>query len=115
MTLTCHSKRTLFLLLAIFVLCNGACTRNQTLDQILYKASKNKVYKEIDEAKLASVLENSIAEETKNLANPEFLNNYYKNNGFHAVLIKRYIPDNQLEDLSLYLMSADKHGLSPAV
>ncbi len=110
-----RTKKTLLLILTTIFLFNSSCNRDQTLDQILYKASKNKVYKEIDETEFASVLETIIVEEAKNLANPKFISNFYKKNGYQAVLLKRFLPDNQLEDLSHYLMEADKHGLSPAV
>src|SRR5690606_36004324 len=103
------------LILTAVLLINSSCNRDQTLDQIAYKASKNKIYKEIDETEFASVLESTITEETKNLTNPEFINNFYKKNGFQAILLKRYLPDDQLEHLTNYLMEADKHGLSPEV
>lgn len=115
MIATCHTKKILLLLLTTLFLFNSACKTDRTFDQILFGASKNNIYKEINETKLALVLENTIAEESKNLANPKFLSDFYKKNGFHAILLKRYLPDNQLSDLSRHILEADEHGLLPAV
>jgi murein L,D-transpeptidase YcbB/YkuD len=115
MSIFSHNKRILFLFLTVLLLVQSACKKDRTFDQILYKVSKNNIYKEIDEAKFATVLEATIAEETKKLKHPTFILDFYKNNGFQAVLLKRYLPNHQLEDLSDYLSEADVHGLSPAI
>lgn len=113
MITTFPTKRILFLFLAVFLL-QTACKNEQTLDRILFKASKNKIYKEIDEQKLASVLETTLAEQSKNLTNPKFIQEFYKERGFQAVLLNQYLIDDQLKELSQQLNEIEKHGLSPA-
>lgn len=107
-------KRTFTLLSIALILLQTACSKDKTLSEELFHASKNKIYKELDETKLAEVLKTILAEESNTLTNPKFVLNYYKENGFNAVLLKRYLPNDQLDSLSKRLNEADQHGLSPA-
>ncbi len=115
MSITPHNKTIFLLFLPIIFLFQSACQKDRTFDEVLYKVSKNNLYKEIDETKFATVLETAINKESKKLKHPEFILDYYKKNSFQPVLLKRFLPNHQLEDFSNYLMEADIHGLSPAI
>ncbi|HLT42421.1 MAG TPA: L,D-transpeptidase family protein [Sphingobacteriaceae bacterium] len=111
MKIISHCKRATFLFLSCLFLFLNACKSDRTFDEVLYKASKNKIYKEIDTAELADVIEAKI-KDSKKLANPKFLLSFYNRNGFQPVLLNQYLPDDQLKDLSHYLKEVENHGLS---
>src|SRR3546814_5092356 len=89
------------------------CNQSNTLDRILYKTTKNNIYKDIDETKFANILKASLKEESTHLSNPKFIFSFYQEHGFQAVLLKKFLPKNQLTLLSDHLISIDKHGLQP--
>lgn len=107
--------RYLFVPLVFLFILFSACQKEQSLKQSLYKASNNKIYKHLDEAKLASTIEKVISEDKSQLNEAAFIADYYKNNGFQAVLLKRYLPNDELSTLIDYLKDANTHGLDPAV
>lgn len=108
------TKKLFFIFFAVFLL-QTACKNEQTINRLLFKTSKNNIYKEIDEQILASVLEKTIEEQAKNLTNPKFLKEFYKENNFQPVLLNQYLPDDQLKELYKHLINVDKHGLPPAM
>lgn len=96
-----------FILLLIFTSCN----RESNLGSILSKETKNNVYKDIEEEKLAIILQSTIEQEGSNLKNKTFIVNYYKQNGYQATLIKKFIPDSKLNLLAERLANSLEHGI----
>src|SRR5690606_22833404 len=74
--------------------------------------TKNKIFKDLDEEKLATVIQETLEKESNNLKQPKFLANYYRQNGYQPVLIKRFFPDEKLELLAEKLSRSSDHGLS---
>jgi len=97
------------ILLFVFTSCN----REATLDRILFKETKNKIYKDIDTEKLSAVLKSTLEKDAGNLKKSEFITNYYKQNGYQATLIKKFFPKEKLDLLAERLTNASEHGLSP--
>jgi len=94
-------------LLSIFT----SCKREATLGRILSKETKNNVYKDIEEEKLATVLQSTLEEESSNFKNKTFIVNYYKQNGYQATLIKKFIPKSKLNLLAERLTNSIEHGI----
>src|SRR5690606_24293951 len=99
------------LFLMIFALI--ACHKEETINQVLYKASKNDVYKGVEEASFSKMLQTTIKEGSTPLSNPKFLFSYYQKHHFQPVLVKKLLPSGQLDTLLNYLKRIDTHGLSP--
>lgn len=95
----------------IFLLILTSCNRESTLGSILSKETKNDVYKNIEEEKLAVVLQSTLEQKESNLKNKTFLANYYKQNGYQATLIKKFIPDDKLNLLAERLANSLEHGI----
>src|SRR5690606_7282627 len=84
-----------------------------TIDRILFKQTKNKVYKDVEEEKLSQVIKTSLEDKTLQLKNVKFITNYYENNGYRANLIERFFPDEKIKLLADHLANVSKHGLNP--
>src|SRR5690606_25076347 len=84
------------ILIASFILIFTSCNRESTLGSILSKETKNSIYKDIEEEKLAAILQSTLEQEGRNLKNKTFITNYYYQNDYRATLIKKFIPDNKL-------------------
>jgi len=89
-----------------------ACHKEETIDQVLYKASKNDVYKGIEEASFSKMLQTALKDGSIPLSNPKFLFSYYQKHQFQPVLVKKLLPSGQLDTLVNYLKRIDSHGLS---
>jgi murein L,D-transpeptidase YcbB/YkuD len=94
-------------LLSLFTSCN----REATLDRILFKETKNSIYKDVDEEELATIIQSTLEEE-KELENSDFLINYYEKNGYQANLLKRFAPKGNLNLLAEHLTKSPEHGIS---
>ncbi|HUH20061.1 L,D-transpeptidase family protein [Albibacterium sp.] len=89
----------------------SSCNRETTVGRVLFKETKNKVYKDIDEEKLFASLQSTLEQEESNLKNKTFITNYYKQNGYQAILLKRFIPNSQLNLLAEKLVNSNEHGI----
>lgn len=89
----------------------SSCNRETTVGRVLFKETKNKVYKDIDEEKLSASLQSTLEQEESNLKNKTFITNYYKQNGYQAILLKRFIPNSQLNLLAEKLVNSNEHGI----
>lgn len=103
------TSREILLGLLFFSILLASCNREQTIDRVLFKETKNKIYKDIDEARLAESIKTTL--ESGNLKNKEFLNSYYKKNGYQASLLKKFVPKDNLALLTEHLSAATEHGL----
>lgn len=95
--------------LFIFSILVASCNREATIDRVLFKETKNKVYKDIDEAKLAEAVKNTL--DSEDLKNKEFLTDYYAKNGYQASMLMRFMPKGNLSLLVEHLSAASEHGL----
>src|SRR5690606_31825502 len=95
------------------IILSASCNRQTTIDSILFKETKNKIYKDIDEIKLSEVIRTTLTEEDSNLKNSKFLNNYYEQNSYKAHMIIKFFPKEKLNLLADHLNSVSDHGLRP--
>lgn len=98
-----------FILLFIFASCNY----EPNLGSILFKETKNKIYKEINEENLASVLQSTLEQADLNIKNSSFIHNYYKSLGYQTVLLNKFIPGSKLNVLAERLNNSLEHGIGP--
>jgi murein L,D-transpeptidase YcbB/YkuD len=90
-----------------------ACNREQTIDRILSKETKNKIYKDIEEEQLAVSIQSVLDKESGNLSEGAFLKDYYQQHGYRAVMLEKFLADEQLKAFAERLNRAQEHGLDP--
>src|SRR5690606_5436275 len=106
--------RSFTILSILFLTFVYACSnRELSLSKVLSKASGNKTYRKIEAEKFHAVLQEVLKEHRKELNHFDFINDFYQENGYEAVLLKRFIPKEGLEALSLARDSAGAHGINP--
>lgn len=97
--------------LIVFSILFASCNREATVDRVLFKETKNKLYKDIEESKLAESIKNNI--ESGEFKNKDFLLSFYQGNGYQASLLKRFMPKDNLALLIEHLSASPEHGLDP--
>jgi len=95
----------------ILLLTITSCNRNTDISRILFKETKNNVYKDIEEEKLAAALKSSLEQKRSDLKNAAFIINYYKQNGYQAILIKKFFSNGKLDLLAEHLANSVDHGI----
>lgn len=91
----------------------ASCNREVTVGRVLFKESKNKIYKDVDEAQLSEAIGNVLKSDGDKLKSTKFLTAFYQENGNQAVLITKFYPDGKLTLLSERLANVSEHGLDP--
>lgn len=98
--------------ICLFFLFQGCKKAGSETGEIVFKVTKNKVFKNISDEKFATILKKVVNAKQEQLRNPKLITSFYEQNGYEPVLIKRYLPDAQLKQLATYLTKAGDHGLS---
>jgi len=91
----------------------SACNREATIDRILSKETKNKIYKDLEEEQLAARIQSVLEKDAENLSEREFLKNYYQSHGYRAVMLEKFFADEHLKLFAQELSQAPEHGLNP--
>ena len=91
----------------------SACNREASIDRILSKETKNKVYKDIEEEKLAASIQSVLEKEAGKLSEGKFLSDYYQKHGYRAVMLEKFFADENLKLFAEHLNRAPEHGLNP--
>ncbi|WP_432709450.1 L,D-transpeptidase family protein [Pedobacter sp.] len=102
----------LFLALATLQSCKKS---RSDIGQVLFKETKNKVYKGIETDAFIAVFKKTLEEKKSMLRNPKLITAFYESNDFDPVLVTSHLPDEQLKTLSTYLTQANTHGLDPQI
>jgi len=98
----------------IFIILLSSCSQQTGLDQILFKETKNKIYKDLNEEKFSQILKTTLDKEAGNLKKGKFITDFYRNNGYQASLLKKFFPKEKLNLLAERLNNASEHGIKPA-
>ncbi|WP_082036100.1 L,D-transpeptidase family protein [Pedobacter lusitanus] len=61
--------------------------------------------------KLRSSFKDILEKEVAGLPYPAMVSSFYEKGGYQLILVPRFLPDNQLQNLLEYLNHADRHGL----
>lgn len=102
---------------ALIALCSlQACKKSRSdIGQLVFKETKNKVFKSVEEDAFIAVFKETLAEKRSTLRNPKLITAFYESNNYDPVLITRNLPDDQLKQFSAYLAKSNDHGLNPEV
>lgn len=91
----------------------SACNREATIDRVLSKETKNKIYKDIEEEQLAARIQAVLEKEAGKLSEGEFLKDYYQQQGYRAVMLEKFFADEHLQLFAEELNRVPEHGLNP--
>lgn len=91
-----------------------ACKKSRSdIGQILFKETKNKVFKNVENDAFIAVFKQTLEENKSSLRNPKLISTFYEMNEFEPVLVTTHLPDEQLKLMADYLSKSGEHGLSP--
>jgi len=97
----------------IIVAALNSCTKSGTpIGRILYKETKNKVYKELDADSLTTVFKTYLQQHQAKLKNPRYLTAFYHAQGYTPVLLSKFYADASLNELIASIERIGEHGLS---
>jgi murein L,D-transpeptidase YcbB/YkuD len=91
-----------------------SCKKSRSdIGAILFKETKNNVFKKIDSAAYYKVFREMLIASKDSLSNPALIENFYRRNGYEPSFIVNFIPKEQLKLLPKYYSQASSHGLNP--
>lgn len=103
----------LFLVFLLCCTCLSQCTKPSIpVGEALFKVTKNKVYKEINNDSLKQHLQDYLTTYNKRFKNPNYLRDFYAANDYQPILLTKFYPDSSLFSLIDYLEQLEEHGLS---
>jgi murein L,D-transpeptidase YcbB/YkuD len=100
----------LFIALATLASCKKS---RSDIGQVLFKETKNKVFKNIETEAFIAVFKQTLEEKKSTLRNPKLITAFYESNDFDPVLVTTHLPGEQLKTMSTYMSQANAHGLDP--
>lgn len=103
-------------LIGILILLSSllACKNSQSeLGALAFKASKNKIFKDVKEEAFAENLKQRCESQAKAFRNPKFLQAFYAKHHYSPVLLSKVLVNGQLDSIIAVLANANSHGLSP--
>ena len=101
-----------FSIVTFFIL--SSCNRNPTIGGVLYKETKNKIYKDIEEGRLSVAIKEALSSKSKHLKNGDLIKSHYENNAYKADLLIKHFGKEKLNLLVEYLRNSNEHGLKPS-
>lgn len=103
----------LLLVFCLSCLCITHCSKPSTpVGDTLFRATKNKVYTELNNDSLKHHLQDYLAKHSKKFKNPNYLHSFYAQHGYEPVLLTKFYADSSLFSLVDYLEHLNEHGLS---
>lgn len=99
-------------IICLFFLFQACKKAGSDTGEIVFKETKNKIFKNVTDEKLAAVLKKVLNAKQDQLRNPKLITSVYEQNGYEPILVKRYLSDGQLRQMSTYLAKSADHGLS---
>ncbi|GAA4086455.1 L,D-transpeptidase family protein [Mucilaginibacter panaciglaebae] len=83
------------------------------MGKILFKKTRNKVFKDVTPDGLARVFQKVLAEEKSNLTYGSFISKFYEQNNYDPVFVMDHIFNKDLKTSVTYYKNAGQHGLNP--
>ncbi|HEY9533766.1 MAG TPA: L,D-transpeptidase family protein [Mucilaginibacter sp.] len=83
------------------------------MGKILYRKTKNKVFKNVTPDGLAKVFKKVLAEEKSSLTYGSFISKFYEQNNYDPVFVMDHIFNKDLKTSVTYYQNAGRHGLDP--
>lgn len=83
------------------------------MGKILFKKTRNKVFKDVTPDGLAEVFQKVLAEEKSKLTYGSFISKFYEQNNYDPVFVMDHIFNKDLKTAVTYYQNAGQHGLNP--
>lgn len=91
-----------------------SCRKSRSdIGAVLFKETKNKVFKKVDSAAYYKVFVEVLASSKDSLDNHELIENFYRKNNYEPYFIVNFVPKEKLRILSERYSQAGSHGLNP--
>ena len=99
-------------ILAVSVLTFQSCKKKRSdLANVLYKKTKNKVFRDVTPDGFAEVFKNVLDSEKTKITHPEIIAAYYENNDYDPEFLMNHLFNNDLLTVVSYYDKANEHGL----
>ena len=106
----------LLILCAIVLLTVESCKKKRSdMANALYKITPNKAFKSITPEAFEPVFKKVLADEKKNLNNPQQIAAFYEQNEYDPSFVMDHLGNGDLKAFSDYLQKAGEHGLDPKI
>lgn len=93
-----------------------ACKKSRSdMGAELYKATKNKVFKDVTPEGFAEVFKTTLSSEKAKLTQSTFITNYYETNDYDPILVMDQVLKGKVDFTTDYLSKANEHGLDPKI
>ncbi|MDF3078544.1 MAG: hypothetical protein K0S09_2433 [Sphingobacteriaceae bacterium] len=104
------------LFVALFAFAFQSCKKSRSdIGAILFKETKNKVFKKVDSAAYYKVFREMLEAEKENISNSTAIQNFYRQNEYEPYFIVNFSKDQQLNTLLQRYQQAPSHGLNPEI
>jgi murein L,D-transpeptidase YcbB/YkuD len=105
-----------FLCIWVLLLSLAACSKSESeLGALAFKASKNKVFKDIAQEVFAEKLKDTYQAQSKRFRNPKFLKAFYEQRQYEPVVLLKALKDEQMDSIIAVFDNAATHGLKPSM
>jgi murein L,D-transpeptidase YcbB/YkuD len=102
------------ILLLIFSVTFQSCKKSRSdIGAVLFKETKNKVFKKVDSAAYYKVFREMLIASKDSLSNPGLIADFYRRNDYEPYFIVNFIPKEQLRLIPEYYSKTSAHGLNP--
>jgi murein L,D-transpeptidase YcbB/YkuD len=99
-------------LIGLFML--HSCKKSHSdIGQVVFKETKNKVFKDVETDAFINKFKAVFAEEKKKYKNPKFLQAFYEANDYEPAILMKNLPNQTLKEAVGVLAQAAQHGLDP--
>ncbi len=108
------STRIYVLLAVLLAMFNQSCKKSRSdIGAVLFKETKNKVFKKVDTAMYYTTFRKVLEEEQGHLRNAAVINEFYRSGDYEPYFLMHFVPKDQLVLLADRLKDASTHGLNP--
>ena len=106
----------LLILCAIVLLTVESCKKKRSdMANALYKITPNKAFKTITPEGFDPIFKKVLADEKKNLNNPQQIAAFYEQNEYDPTFVMDHLGNGDLKAFGAYLQKAGEHGLDPKI
>jgi murein L,D-transpeptidase YcbB/YkuD len=85
------------------------------MGKVLFKKSRNKVFKDVTPEGFAPVFKQVLANNQSKLNNPSLITAYYEQHDYDPELLMDHIEDDDIKNVVTYLQKSGEHGLDPKI
>ena len=103
----------LMLLFVALITIQGCKKKRSDMANQLFKATKNKVYKDATPEAFTEVFKTVLDSEKSKMVYPQYVTSYYSQNDYDAAFVMDHLFNNDLSALTAHLKAAGEHGIDP--